>query len=322
MNNSTDRDPSEPTASSVPPAPFRTSPWFDPALLAHSKLKPERKAERDVPRLLSWRVCLVVLGGVVLPIVSMVLNESLHVVRLGTPGIVLLSLTVLSNLLNLVLVPIRRDPRTKVSTPSWPQATWLRLTLFLLAFCSALLWGYLAVLFFPLIPLSILGLLYLGIGFCGLCPYAATAIAVIQLKRAGAALALRVGRTWVIASASSIAALVLGAAFITFVRSHQAQQQLTDVVTKIERSAPFSRERMELIQQLAGDEDRIVGRAARTSKPGERRLLAEAYQRLTDQPIGSAKTLANHRNERWMIHPWWFAEDGRFSTATLNRWLH
>ena len=305
-------------ASSAPPHPFRAAPWYEPELEHRPCQCPScqqgSKAVR-APRLMVFRLVLVVLGGVVLPVVSLTVNAELHVVELGTVGTVLVALSALAALANLVLYPRRRrrGDRTVIHSP--PRSTVLLALLLLGALLGCLTWGYLALLFLPITPLSVIAILFFGLGLCGLCPYGALAVSIVQTVHATRALSPRIGRRAVLALV--LAALVLpplGATAFA-VRAAAARRALDRALDRISREAPHSTRRMAAIAALDGDEDLLVERYLSSHRRERQELLAEAYLRLTDRTINQpVQDRLDRRGSRLigqsLIRPWWFFEDG------------
>lgn len=309
---------SQAKAASAPPHPFRAAPWYEPGLEHRPCQCPScRQAPKAVgaPPLMVFRLVLVALGGVALPVVSLAVNAGLHVVELGTGGTVLVALSALAALANLVLYPRRRrrGDRTVVHSP--PRSTVLLALLLLGALLGCLTWGYLALLFLPIAPLSVIAVLFVGLGLCGLCPFGALAISIIQTVHAARALAARIGRRAVLALV--LAALVLpplGAAGLA-VHAAVARRALDRTLDRIAREAPHSARRMAAIAALGGDEDLLVERYLSSPTRERQELLAEAHLRLTDRTINQpVQDRLSGRGSRLvgqsLIRPWWFLEEG------------
>ncbi|MCK5799975.1 MAG: hypothetical protein KAI47_22450, partial [Deltaproteobacteria bacterium] len=133
----------------APPHPFRSSPWYDPRVVDPAP-KPAPRDHR-----IASRVTLVVLGGIVMPIVSLVINARLHVVSLRAAGIVLVAASTLVPLAHLIWLPLRRARRGTKGHIEAPRSTLALIALLVAGLLSALLWAYLGVLFLPMIPLSV-----------------------------------------------------------------------------------------------------------------------------------------------------------------------
>lgn len=297
-----------PALTGTPPAPYRTSPWYDPALY-EAELAAARAEEPSRPALRRrWTAfVLVVLGGVVLPVGSLVMNALIdQVVHLDVVGTALLALGVVSTLLNLLLYPTRKDGRGRTVVVRAPRAVWARVLLLGGAVLNIVFWGYLSVLFLPLVPVSV-PLVVFGIGLCGLCPFAASAIGIIQARRATAALRERTSAT---GAALAVVAFALTPVLAAVGLGLHARHQVLQVEARLEQVAAAPRHstaRIRAIATLQGAEDAVVALYRQTHAHPRRRLLSEVYQRLTDTSL-SAHTWRQARRQRAIVQPWWFLE--------------
>jgi hypothetical protein len=315
--------------ATAPPHPFRESPWYDPEVVHRPCECPACQQERASaarPVLMPLRIVLVVLGGVALPLVSLLVNLELHVLALGALGHAAVLLSVLATLANLVLNPRRRARRAGkhrrpvVSAP--PRSTALRIALLVGALASCVTWGYLALLFLPLAPISVVAILFVGLGLCGLCPFGALSIAMIQAYHATRAVAERIGRRR--ARALVLAGLLLPpvAAVALGTRALLERRQVLRAVDRVARTAPHSAERMLAIAELRGLEQRLADCYVASADRSQHEILAEAYLRLTDTPINAAVSRRHNwrrGNRGALIRPWWFLEGARPVTFDLWR---
>jgi hypothetical protein len=293
---------SEPPASSAPPHPFRTSPWYDPAV--HERERAPTPLEHGLRRRVAAKV-LVILGGVALPVASLLVNQALEqVVALGPLGVTLLILAVVSTLANLLLLPTRKTPAGQVVLVWAPRSTLACALLLVGALVTALFWSYLALLFLPLAPVSVVLIVFLGLGLCGLCPYGALAIGIIQSLRAGRVLHQRLG-------SGATVGVVVGAVLLPLllagglgVHARVAEARFAALVEQIGESAPFGGERMRLIAGLRGEEERVLAAYQRETDDRRLRTLAEVHHRLTDEPMPPGR----YRLDHTLIRPWWFMD--------------
>jgi len=305
-------------ASSAPPHPFRAAPWYEPELEHRPCQCPSCRQGSTAlgePRLMVFRLLLVVLGGVALPVASLLVNAQLHVVELGTGGTVLVALSALATLANLVLYRRRRRRGDRTVLHSPPRSTVLLALLLLGALLGCLSWGYLALLFLPIAPLSVIAILFFGLGLCGLCPYGALSISIIQATHAARALAARIGRRAVLSLVlASLILPPLGAAALA-VHAAAARRAVDRALDRIAQEAPHSARRMAAIAALSGEEDRLVERYLSSHTRQRQEVLAEAYLRLTDRTINQpVQDRLDRRGSRFtgqsLIRPWWFLEEG------------
>ncbi len=304
MNPSTEHRP-EPLPE--PPHPFRTPAWIDPRVehlpCQCPTCRPRPRVKGRIP--LGLRITAAVAGGVVLPIVSLILNESINVVNLEVFGTVGLIFTVLSCLAHVIFSPQRQQPGTKELSHHPPRSPLLQVALLGSALLSTLYWGYLALLFIPLLPLSVIGIAVMGIGLCGLCPYGALFIALRQSIRGARALRRP---TWVLAGLVSciLLPILLGAALgISSTVQHRRVKQQIQRISKLE---PYSAARMALIQELAGQEELLIESYLRDVDHGRRVVMAEAYLRLTDRTLNEQVGWRGRNRNQRMINPWWFLQ--------------
>lgn len=307
---------------SAPPHPFRSAAWYDPRVEHRPCLCPQCKP-RNKPRgraAQGLRVALVIAGGVVLPLVSVLINANMHVVDLGVAGTAAIALSVLSVLAHLLLFPGHRDLETLQVTQRPPSSTALRLALLCGALISSLTWGYLALLFLPILPLSFIALVVLGLGLCGLCPYGALAISLIHAVRDARAVRERLPRRWTVAVVSGLVlAPVLAMAGTALLRLHH-RHNLEQAVSRIADLEPFSVARMQAISRLRGYDDHIVDSYLATTDSDQHQVLAEVYLRLTDGELNRRVQQRVSRQRRSLIRPWWFVSGGRpLSTDHLWR---
>ena len=303
-----------PAPGQMPPHPFRASPWYDPTVEHHPCSCPEceeKRRKKNRPWVLTARTALVVCGGVLLPMVSVFINyligrDGEKVVQLGAVGTVAITVSILTTLAHLLISPVKRDLETGVAMHRPPASTGARVALLLGALLGCLTWGYLALLFLPLMPISFIAVIFLGFGLCGLCPYGALAIHVIQARRGYRSLRARFTR-------GPVLALVLGALLVPplilaglGIANHLSREQLDTRIDHIAELAPNSVARMEAFAALGGLEGHLVDRYLLAHDQQERALLAEAHLRLTDEPIHGAVQSRFSRGNRALIRPWWF----------------
>jgi len=300
----------------MPDHPFRASPWYDPTLEHQPCACPECEAKRQRqtrPWKLTAKTALVVCGGVLLPIASVVTNHALgmdgeHVVQLGVAGTVAIAVSILTTLAHLIWSPVRRDLQTGRPVYCPPQRTWARAALFIAALLGCLTWGYLALLFLPLMPISFIAIIFMGLGLCGLCPYGALAIHVIQVVRGYRGLRARLPRRPVVALMLCCLLLPPAALASAGIHNHLARQSLNRRIDAVGKLAPNSVARMQAFAGLRGLEGHIVDRYLLSDTLEEQALLAEAHLRLTDEPIHGAVRARYSRGKRALIRPWWFLD--------------
>lgn len=295
--------PPEPPPGSAPPYPFRTSPWYDPAVHQREQQGTARRALGPRRRVAAF--VLVILGGVALPLAALLVNHALEqVLALGPVGTALLCAAVIATLANLLLLPTRKVDGQVVLHRA-PRSGALCALLLAGALLSALFWGYLSLLFLPLAPISVVAIAFFGLGLCGLCPHGALAIGIVQSMRAGRVVHGRLGRgatVGVVAAALAVPLLVAGGAGL-WARAGQARLELA--LGRIAATAPHGTERMRLIATLAGEEERVRESYRHEEDSARRRTLAEVYHRITDEPLTG--DLYRVRNNT-LIRPWWFTE--------------
>ena len=302
-----DGRPTEPPEGSAPPHPFRTSPWYDPA--AHRReVEQELRKTEPLARLPRRRVAafvLVILGGVVLPIASLVANHVVeHVVALGAGGTAALILAVLATLANLLLLPTRKTASGQVLVRA-PQSRLLCALLAASALLSAIFWGYLSLLFMPLAPISVVAIVFFGLGLCGLSPHFAAAVAIIQTLRACKLLGRRLGAGRTAGMMVGVALLPVLLAGAAGVNTRVRQARFDELVGRIAEAKPHSSARMQLIAQLSGEEERVTTTYWRSTDQERQRTLAEIYHRLTDEQLTSAHYIVHNKT---LVRPWWFLE--------------
>lgn len=286
------------SGSSTPPHPFRSAPWYDPTL--HTPPAPP-PARRSV-----GRIVLVLLAGVLLPLISILVNASMEIVALGRFGVALVVLSTLAVLANVIWVPVRRRPGGGPREVGGPASLWLQLLLLFGTVWTALWWGYLALLFLPILPISFVALIVMGLGFCGLCPYLATSVAIVQTLRVGRLLRARLSKRTlggVIAAMIVVPVALAGAVALWGTLQDRALRRDLEALAK---TPPYSLARMRGIEQLEGNERRLSVLFMDDTDYARRRLIAEAYQRLTDRTIDSA--LHRRGRRRGEIRPFFFVE--------------
>jgi len=248
----------------------------------------------------------VVLGGVVLPLVSVTVNHWLRVVDLGLLGNAVVLLAVAATLANLALSPCRRNPVTGHVSHHPPSSTALRVALLSGAMLGCVIWGYLALLFLPLSPLSVVAVLWLGLGLCGLCPFGALAISVIQTVRGFRAVRRRLGPavTW----AATLLSLLALPMTLGGVGLHQHFQRLhvDRQLEQITKQRRYSYQRMAAMTGLEGKERHLVDAYMATRDEQRHKLLAEVFLRLTDRRINAEVSDRSARRGITVINPWWF----------------
>lgn len=297
----------EPVAA--PPHPFRSAPWYDPAVGHYPCRCPTCTTRRTGGRwAMPARVTLVLLGGVVLPLASLLVNASMKVVDLGALGTGAIILAMVSTLANLLLSPCRRDKETGQVVHRPPASTALRAALLMGALLSCLIWGYLGLLFLPLLPLSMMLVAMLGLGLCGLCPYAASSVAVIQAVRGTRALRRRLRLGWTLALV--LGTLLLPPAILggVGINRYYSRLQVDHQLERIAAARPFSAERLRLVAGMAGMEQTLVRRYVTTSDQQQRARIAEVYLRLTDQRLNQQVAAHWQGRRHTAISPWWFLE--------------
>jgi hypothetical protein len=319
-----------------PPHPFRDPAWYDPKVEHRPCQCPRCQGGQpavDVPpKLMVGRIILVALGGILLPIVSVLINLELRVVELGTLGTVAILISVAATLANLVLYPRRKVPaQLGVIAGSRGRKRWeivhappgsatLRVLLLVGALFSCLTWGYLALLFLPLAPISVIAIIALGLGLCGLCPHLSVTVSVIQAVHAARAVSRRLGRRWALAVV--LGTLLLPPALLAGlgVNVYLGRAHVRRAVDRIADTGPHSVERMQAIARLEGLEDRLVDCYLATQDRSRHALYAEAYLRLTDRRINEP-VYERLSSARAPIQPLWFlspeAKPIRLSTSNL-----
>jgi hypothetical protein len=186
---------------------------------------------------------------------------------------------------------------------------------------SCLTWGYLALLFFPLLPLSLIAVIFLGLGFCGLCPFAALAVSTVQLVRDYRAVRERLPRSWAVAGLLAPLLVPPATAISTVVVTHHRRARLAAAVARVQALPRFSTERMRAIAALAGSEQRLVHLYVSRVEPDQRLVIAEAYHRLTDEPLDGSVLQREGRGDRALLRPFAFLDgDSPFSENPL-RWV-
>lgn len=297
-----------PTPHADPPHPFRTSPWYDPSVEHRPCQCPHCRAPgQGGTWRLPFKTVMVVLGGVLLPLVSLVVNNLwLHVADLGLPGAVAVLLAVAATLANLAFSPCRRDPDTGQVSHRPPASTLLRVALLFGALFGCVTWGYLSLLFLPLSPLSMIAVLWLGLGLCGLCPFGALAISIIQSARGVRAVRRRLGPN--VTLAVTLLGLLAPPAVLGGVGFHRHFQhlQVDRQLTQIEKLRPFSYERMEAVTRLEGKEQILVSAYLSSVDTDRHRLLANIFLRLTDRRINAEVTARTKHQGNTVVNPWWF----------------
>jgi hypothetical protein len=302
----------------APPHPFRASPWYDPSIEHRPCRCPTCRPERAAARLLPVRIVLAVLGGIALPLVTLLANSHFHVVALGPVSTAAILLAIVGSAANLLLLPVRRDPTTRALRRDPPGSTALRVLLALGALWGCLIYGYFALLLLPLLPISALAILFFGLGLCGLSPYPAFALAVVQSRRALSALSDRIGRRRTVALA--LAALLLPLLGTAGLVAHRelGRRELEVALARIARQPPHSEERMRAIAGLAGAEHRLVEAYLESPERARRELLAEAYLRLRDQPLHEEVEARARDRRETMVRPFWYL-DGAGGTPFAQR---
>lgn len=308
------------TAVEKPPHPFRAAPWYDPSVQHRPCQCPRCRTPKGAG---TWRqpvrATLAAISGVALPLISVVVNHYLRVVDLGPWGNAAVVLAAATALANLALSPCRRNPDTGQVRHHPPASTALRVALLVGALLGCAVWGYLALLFLPLSPLSVVALLWLGLGLCGLCPFFALALSVIQAVRGVRTLTPRLGRT--AALALTLATLLAPPVALAGVGLHRQlqRQRVERQLDLISKQRPFSRARMAAVSALAGKEPYLVDAYLASRDRSRHRLLAEVYLRLTDGAINGSVVQARDARGRTVIHPWWFMRGGD-SAWLLDFW--
>lgn len=302
--------------TSAPPHPFRAPAWYDPRLTHQPCLCPRCRPPRQGPELRPLRIMVVVACGVLWPLAALFVNAIFLVVELGTCGHLGLLLAVAATLANLVLCPSRRDPSSGRVEVRAPRASWLRAVLLLGSLWGCLVWGYLGLLMLPLLPLSLIAIIWQGLGLCGLTPFVALGVSLVQARRAVAVTTQRVGRP---ATALLVAAGLLlpplvcaGAGFL----ARRRQAWLEAELGRIAGRAPHSEQRLTAIAGLAGRERWLPALYPKLRGAEEQRAAAEAYLLLTDERINEP-VARRFQQERALIRPLWFL-DGRHPAASLE----
>jgi len=288
-----------PQPSQSPPPPYRSSPWYDPREVHRPCECPRcrRKATRRPPRM-GWRIALVVLGGVALPAASLLCNEALGVVDLRVAGAAAILLSMASVLGHLVLSPCRVDTERGKVRHFPPDSTVLCILLLAGAVLGCVTWGYLALLFLPLLPLSAIAVVFFGLGLCGLCPFFALPVSIVQAVRGFRALRERIGRgrTIALTVTLSLAAPATAASAMLLVHVQRSRNQA--LLDTIDSQPEGSATRMTAIAALAGAEQQLVPMFVATEDHRRRQLIAQAYHRLTDTTINAAVERRRQRRRR------------------------
>ncbi|PID38859.1 MAG: hypothetical protein CSB49_03340, partial [Proteobacteria bacterium] len=238
------------------------------------------------------------------------------VVALGPWGVALVLLTTLPPLAQLLWLPVKRRGKQGTKEVVAPRSTLALATLLGASLLSALIWVYLAVLFLPLLPLSVVVVLF-GIGLCGLCPYLAGSVSVVHAVRTTRQLAARIGRKRTTALVAATLLLPIIMATMSTLKSARRWRVLAQKLTKVVKAPAFSTERMRAIASLEPQLARLPEAFARERDLSRRRAINEAYQRLTDRRLDLWRIALRERQGQ--IRPWWFVE-GRapFSFRLLN----
>lgn len=297
-----------PSSAGAPPHPFRASPWYDPRVEHRPCLCPSCRPSGPPERPLVARLVLVTLGGLALPLAALLANHHFHVVALGVASTAAILLALLGTAANLFFCPTRRDPTTRAIRVHPPSSTALRILLALGALWGCLVYAHFGLLLLPLLPISAIAILLCGLGLCGLSPYPAFVIAVIQSRRALRAVGERIGRRR--ATVLGIATILLPVLTIAGLVVHRelGQRKLEVAISGIARSAPHSEERMRMIAGLEGQEHNLVEAYLESSEQSRRALLAEVYLRLRDQPLHEeVEARARDRRES-LVRPFWFLD--------------
>lgn len=288
---------------SAPPHPFRAAPWYDPNVMRSTPPTPAR--------LSGGRISLVVLGGVLLPIVSVGINHGMRVVDLGVGGIALCLASVASVLANLLLLRRKRRKGSKEVLIEAPVSTPVLALLLVSSLLSIVWWGYLALLFLPILPISLIALVVLGLGLCGLCPFFVTAISVVQTVRAARILRQRTSAKVMVLALVATPLLALSIVGATALIGQHRRQALARDVAAVVREPAFSTKRMHAIAHLRGREALLLERIGREYHGDTRQAMAEAYERLTDQSAIEAMRRGGQRGRRrhYAIRPFFFTQD-------------
>jgi hypothetical protein len=239
---------------------------------------------------------LVVLGGVALPAASLLCNAALGVVELRVAGVAAILLSMASVLGHLLLSPCRLDLERGKARHCPPDATVLRVLLLTGGVLGCVTWGYLALLFLPLIPLSVIAIVFFGLGLCGLCPFFALPVSIVQTVRSFRAVRDAIGRRRAVALTTALALaapVTVGGAMLLGYAQRSRSNALLDA---IERHPQGSLARMNAIAALAGEEARLVPLFFTSEDFARRRLIAQTYHRLADTPINSA--VEQYRQQR------------------------
>lgn len=262
--------------------------------------------------------------GVLMPLVSVGMNELFgrdghRIVDLGAVGTVAVLLSVATTVLHLLLSPLRRDPVTGARVHHPPASAAMNLVLLGLAGLGLLTWGYLALLFLPLLPLSIIALVFLGLGLCGLCPYGTFIVHLFQVIRGCRVLSSGMHGTAARAVLVSSLVVPILIALVAGAGGHVRRMQIDRELASAATLPAYSAGRMRVFAGLEGQQDHIVDSYMLASDPGKQALLAEAYLRLSDQPIHEAVRSRVSRRESSFIRPFWFIR-GHAPLQTMHFW--
>ncbi|MCC6749466.1 MAG: hypothetical protein IT371_17510 [Deltaproteobacteria bacterium] len=266
------------------------------------------------------RVLALLAGGVALPTFAWLCNTALGVVELGGIGTVALFATVASALAHLFFAPRRPHPDGPGSVDQLPGPTWARITLLLGALFSLLFWGYLALLFVPLIPLSLLAIIWLGLGLAGLAPYGAFAVALVHVLRDLRGLRERLRRPTRVLLVVVPLVLPVAAAALSALHASAARLGLDRTVTALVALPPHSTERLQAVAELRVAPALLVDAYFRAEGvPDRQAAIADAYLRLTDETLHEpVRQRARHRREA-LVRPWWFLDLGSPSSGPFGR---
>jgi hypothetical protein len=294
-------------SSTNPPPPYRSSPWYDPRAVHQPCQCPRcrKPRRRHMPKL---KVALAGLGGIALPLGSLLANSEMHVVALGLVGHVAILLSITGVLLHLLFPPDLQPDENSSWRLQLARSLTLRTLLLLSSVVGCLIWGYLALLFLPMLPASLVGVVFI-VGLCGLCPYAALALAVVQTVReyrfSSEGIGRRATRALLLCGLLAPPLLAAGLA-LAQADQREATRATLQQIGSLEQD---STARLQQIATLEGQETHLVELFLATRDAAERRCIARVYHRLMDTTVNAAVERArNDGRDRAWIRPWGFIQ--------------
>ena len=180
-------------------------------------------------------------------------------------------------------------------------------------------WGYLSLLMLPLLPISALAIVFMGLGLCGFTPFVALAVTLVQVRRVARATAERLGTraTALLVVGGLLLPLLVGAA--AGLLAWRRQVRIEEQIAVIAAQAPHSEERLRAIGGLEGSAERLPALVPHLGDLERQRAAAEAYLLLTDRRINEGADRAG-REQQVLIRPLWFL-DGHRSRPIMDGFL-